>query len=56
VSGLQATASTSCAAWPDATVRSIAPWVRLLDQDGDLVGVARLQDASGVLHPSVVLM
>jgi tRNA pseudouridine55 synthase len=56
VSGLQATAWTSRDGWPDAAVRSIPPWVRLLDQDGDLVGVARLQDASGVLHPSVVLM
>jgi tRNA pseudouridine55 synthase len=56
VSGLQATASTSRGGWPGAAVRSLPPWVRLLDQDGDLVGVARLQDASGILHPSVVLM
>jgi tRNA pseudouridine55 synthase len=56
VSGPQAMAGTTPDARPDPAVRSIPLWVRLLDQDGDLVGVARLQDASGVLHPSVVLM
>jgi tRNA pseudouridine55 synthase len=32
-----------------------APWVRLLDPAGDLIGLAQLT-ASGALHPSVVLM
>jgi len=36
-------------------LQSHPPWIRLLDQDGELVGVARCE-ASGVLHPSVVLV
>lgn len=32
------------------------PWVRLMTLDGDLVGVAQRIGASGLLHPSVVLM
>ena len=30
-------------------------WVRLLDSEGDLVGLARTMAASGALHPAVVL-
>jgi tRNA pseudouridine55 synthase len=37
-------------------LRSHPPWIRLLDQDGELVGVARCEAVSGVLHPSVVLV
>jgi tRNA pseudouridine55 synthase len=31
-------------------------WFRLLDADGELLGLARPSSASGLLHPSVVLM
>jgi tRNA pseudouridine55 synthase len=31
-------------------------WVRLLDESGNLVGVGEVAKASGLLHPSVVLM
>jgi tRNA pseudouridine55 synthase len=43
---------------PDAAAAgcSTPRWIRLLDQDGGLLGVARLESGSGVLHPSVVLM
>jgi tRNA pseudouridine55 synthase len=37
-------------------LQSHPPWIRLLDQDGELVGVARCEGASGALHPSVVLV
>jgi tRNA pseudouridine55 synthase len=37
-------------------LESHPPWIRLLDQDGELVGVARCEAVSGVLHPSVVLV
>jgi len=37
-------------------LQSHPPWIRLLDQDGELVGVARCEGVSGVLHPSVVLV
>jgi tRNA pseudouridine55 synthase len=57
VSGLRSlTASASTSAQPDAAAQSHPPWIRLLDQDGDLVGVARCEAVSGVLHPSVVLV
>jgi tRNA pseudouridine55 synthase len=55
-SGLRAlTAWISTPAQPDAVAQS-QPWIRLLDQDGELVGVARREGASGVLHPSIVLV
>jgi tRNA pseudouridine55 synthase len=57
VPGLQQSATWTPAPAPaDAAGRSNPPWIRLLDQNGDLVGLARREDASGVLHPSVVLV
>jgi tRNA pseudouridine55 synthase len=47
---------TSTPAQADVAARSNPPWIRLLDQDGELLGVARREGASGVLHPSVVLV
>jgi tRNA pseudouridine55 synthase len=58
VSGLPVLAArrTSTGTQPDEAGGSTPPWFRLLDQDGELLGIARLAGASGVLHPSVVLM
>ena len=33
-----------------------APWLRLVDPDGSLIGLATPVEASGLLHPSVVLV
>jgi tRNA U55 pseudouridine synthase TruB len=52
--GLETEAPTPVQA--DGAARSNPPWIRLLDQDGALLGVARRDDASGILHPSVVLV
>jgi tRNA pseudouridine55 synthase len=51
--GLATGASTPIQA--DGAARSNAGWIRLLDQDGELLGVARRDGSSSVLHPSVVL-
>jgi tRNA pseudouridine55 synthase len=51
--GLTTGASTPVQA--DGAARSNAGWIRLLDQDGELLGVARRDGSSSVLHPSVVL-
>jgi tRNA pseudouridine55 synthase len=47
---------TPAPAQAGAAARSNPPWIRLLDQDGELVGLARREGASGILHPSVVLV
>ena len=45
-------------AWPSGTEgpSTDLAWIRLLTQQRDLIGIARLRTASGVLHPSVVLV
>jgi tRNA pseudouridine55 synthase len=57
VPGLDVLATgTPTPAQAEGAARSSPPWIRLLDQDGELLGVARCEGASGVLHPSVVLV